>query len=338
MSRTRLALALSAVVVAAVAIPTVVMAAATTTPGSFSLSCKVNTSGAVTCNGTLPTSSPTTTTTTMPVTTTTTLPPTTTTTAPSPTTTTTTVAQTNCITGNGQLGPYFDPNIYFSNGNGTTTVVKNQNTGANAGTTETLCDPNKSAERWTVAANMQGRTNVQYFPDLQEVLTTATVQPEGGQGLEVSSFDSLTSSFNTSDPGDANGVWESAYDLWFGNRVGDIMIWEDTSTALASSSYGGAHVVSSDFPLNGQTYTLLDNCAATCAPSTDELMLVRNTTATSGTEDILAAIKALQFVGDIPATTNLAEANFGFEVRGTAGTTENFALNSYSLTQTPASS
>ncbi len=239
----------------------------------------------------------------------------------------------NCVTGDAITGPYYDPNIWFSNGNGTTTYVKNQNTGANAGTTETLCNPQHSAENWTVAANMKGGTNVQYFPDMQEVLTTPNKNADGGQGQLVSGFNSLSSTFNTSDPGDANGVWESAYDIWFDNRPGDIMVWEDTSTARLTGN--GAHVINSNVTIAGQSFTLLDNCNGTCSPTTDEIMLVHNTTATSGTENILADVQWLQANGYVASLTGFSELNFGFEICGTAGTTENFALNSYSLTKTP---
>ncbi len=242
------------------------------------------------------------------------------------------VPSSNCVTGDAITGPYYDPNIWFSNGDGTTTGVKNQNTGANAGTTETLCNPLKSAENWTVAANMKGGTNVQYFPDMQEVLTTPNKNADGGQGQLVSGFNSLSSTFNTSDPGDGNGNWESAYDIWMDNRPGDIMIWEDTSTARGT---GGAHVINSNVTIAGQSFTLMENCGSTCSPTTDEIMLVHNTNVTAGTENLLADLQYLQAGGYVPTVTGISEINFGFEICGTAGTTENFALNSYSLTKTP---
>jgi hypothetical protein len=269
----------------------------------------------------------------LPTTTTTTVPPTTTTTTVPPTTTTT-AHPSNCTSGGSAvLGPFYNANIYFSGGNGDTTYVKNQNVGANAGTTETLCDPTSSAAAWTVAATMQPANagNVQYYPDTQEIETTAVVNSTG-QGQLLSGFSAISSTFNTTSPSDANGNWELAYDLWFDNRVGDVMIWENTSTARGT---GGAHVINSNLTIAGQSYTLMESCGSTCAPQSDEIMLVHNTNATTGTENVLADIEYLQGAGYVPAATGISEVNFGWEICGTAGTTENFALNSYSLTQTP---
>ena len=259
---------------------------------------------------------------------------TTTTTTKVPPTTTTTASPGNCTSsGSAVLGPYYNANIYFSNGNGDTTYVKNQNVGANSGTTETLCDPTSSAAAWTVSASMQPANagNVQYYPNTQEIETTP-VANSTGQGQLVSGFSAISSTFNTTSPSDANGNWQLAYDLWFDNRAGDVMIWENTSTARGT---GGAHVINSNLTIGGQSYTLMENCGTTCAPKSDEIMLVHNTNATTGTENILADLTYLQGAGYVPTATGISEVNFGWEICGTAGTTENFALNSYSLTQTP---
>ena len=173
--------------------------------------------------------------------------------------------------------------------------------------------------------------NVQYYPNTQEVETTAASNSTG-QGQLVSGFSAISSTFNTTSPSDANGNWELAYDLWFDNRAGDVMIWENTSTARGT---GGAHVINSNLTIGGQSYTLLENCGSTCAPKSDEIMLVHNTNATTGTENILADLTYLQGAGYVPSATGISEVNFGWEICGTVGTTENFALNSYSLTQTP---
>lgn len=350
MSKSRILYAVAGLVLgAAVAIPLTASSATRTvsiTPGNSaqvsncttSLALVVRTVSCAPRSTTTTTRPPATTTTTKPPVTTTTTAPTTTTTVPPTTTTTTQPAGTNCITGNGQLGPYFDPSIYFSNGNGTTTYVKNQNTGANTGTTETLCDPNVSPANWTVAANMSGRTNVQYFPDMQEVLTTAVKNPTG-QGQLLSGFSSLTSTFNTTSPPASSGNWESAYDVWLDNRAGDVMVWENTSTARLVGN--GAKVISSSVTIAGQSFTLLENCpnvnnVQVCTPTSDEVMLVHNTNVAAGSENLLADIAYLQGTGDVPAATGVSEINFGWEICGTAGTTEDFALNGYRLAQTPA--
>ena len=265
--------------------------------------------------------------------TTTTVPSTTTTTKVPPTTTTTAFPSNCTSSGSATLGPFYNANIYFSDGNGDTTYVKNQNVGANTGSIETLCDPTSSAAAWTVAATMQPASagNVQYFPNTQEIETTAVVNPTG-QGQLLSGFSAISSTFNSTSPPAANGNWELAYDLWFDNRVGDVMIWENISTARGT---GGAHVINSNLTIAGQSYTLMENCGSTCAPQSDEIMLVHNTNTAKGTENILADIEYLQGAGYVPSATGISEVNFGWEICGTAGTTENFALNDYSLTQTP---
>jgi len=51
----------------------------------------------------------------------------------------------------------------------------------------------------------------------------------------------------------------------------------------------------------------------------------------SGAVDVLAALKYLESVGQVPSTATISQLDFGWELCNTAGTTVDFAVNGYSI-------
>ena len=103
---------------------------------------------------------------------------------------------------------------------------------------------------------------------------------------------------------------EFGYDLWSaGQYNNDIMIWTDTSVARLQDN--GAVVVNTNVAIViGVSYTLLQNQDARRLPSClavnkndgpqPEIMFVRNTNVTSGTENPDHFIQYLQTAGIVP--------------------------------------
>jgi hypothetical protein len=269
-------------------------------------------------------------------TTTTTQPPPTTTTTTAPATTTTQPSGT-CPGGQttgedfnhgGTLGPFSD-SADITASNGYTTYVENDGAFERSGSSNlyagdllSLCV--QTASNWTETATVgpAGDGAVQGYPDVQQNFNTDPT--------------TLTSTFNTTNPPDSVGNWESAYDLWGSWGGSDIMVWENTSaTRLADN---GATIQNPNAVIGGVSYTVMYYCGSTpnCTASSDtEHMLVRNTNANSGSENLQADVNYLESIGDIPSTS-ISQADFGWEICSTGTTsqvqTQAFTLNAYTLT------
>jgi hypothetical protein len=278
---------------------------------------------------------PSTTTTTKPPATTTTstsAPSTTTTTKPPSTTTTSTTAPPGgggagqCITGpQDNLGPYSYAAI--TNSNGYNTYVGNNEWGANSGTSQKICGTSPGS--WTLQASAvpSNYTGVQTYPDIQQLMDDYC----GGTwntcsnttDTPLSALHSLTSTYGTVNPPLAQGDWEAAYDIWLNNTPNsEIMIWTTTSNVRLADN--GSQVFNTNVTIAGQSYTYMNYGGG--LP-----ILVLNSNAASGTIDVLAALKYLQSIGQVSANATLAQLDFGWEICNTAGTTQTFQVNNYSI-------
>lgn len=245
---------------------------------------------------------------------------------------------TSTIQGSGSnLGAYRDPNI--TNSNGFNTYDANNGWGAQPGTTATICGPadtNGPATPMTVSTKtLDNSGTVQTYPDIQQ--ETNNFGSDGQQDFPLDSSIKITSSYNVTDPAlSGTGEWEAAYDLWNSGHYNEIMIWTQTSAALTADGHGGATQEIPHVTIGGVDFSYWQY-------GNGLPFLVRNDNANSGTIDIRACLNYLKTInihGTVPTTgdpavvqpgTKFGQMDYGWEVRGLNGTTQNFAINSYSL-------
>jgi len=223
--------------------------------------------------------------------------------------------------------------------NGFDTYVEPQNVGANAGDTAvaTVADPGS----WSVAADVgpAGAENVQVFANVQQLTNDWCGNGWDAHGhvcsgadgdTPLDSLSSLTISFAETSPG--GGVWEFAPDIWSANYPSDVMFWTDTMNRCNTGAFGGT--VLGHMTMDGQGWTVhryggagaeiifvLDGAGGqgTCAQET------------SGTVDVKAGFDWLTSNGFVTGPEVVTQMNTGWEICSTAGTTEPFAVTSYSI-------
>lgn len=174
---------------------------------------------------------------------------------------------------------------------------------------------------WTVTANMPaGNTAVVSYPDIQQIYGS------NGDPAPLSSLPGLTSTFSVTDPGDGPGDhYEAAYDIWAGSAGSswsqEVMVWEDNhGQDLGWDTKLGTAVI------DGESYTIYRNGSSVG----DELIVSHDTNQTSGTVplgDILSYLSGQGFM----TADGINAVDFGYELSSTGGTTQTFALNSYTL-------
>lgn len=180
-----------------------------------------------------------------------------------------------------------------------------------------------SSSDWGAIANLGGTngTAVLTYPDAQQIWTQPnnTVTP-------LSNFKFLHGNATENMP-TTNLDAEAAYDLWAGpvnNSAGnfntEVMIWlENHGQRPAGNIVGTAKWY-------GQTFTVWSE------PGNKTITFVLNGTQRSGTTHILSAFDWLQSHKFIPESYGISQVDFGFEICNTGGTTENFNVTNYSVT------
>jgi len=132
-----------------------------------------------------------------------------------------------------------------------------------------------------------------------------------GTTTPISGWNSITSKFSETFP--SQGGWDAAYDLWLNNWGTEIMIWNQW--AGAQSYWPGQ--ASTAVTLGGVPYHFLNNGG--------ELMFFRDAQVSSGSVDILAALKWLASHGFVSASDVPTQLEYGVEICYTSGT-ETFPL------------
>jgi hypothetical protein len=216
----------------------------------------------------------------------------------------------------GNCGPYDYAGI--SNSNGYNTYVSQDIWNPISGASQTLTA--HSPGDWSVSANMPASNGaVVSYPDVQQLFTTVNDTPD-----PLSSFKSITSSFNESGPGSGGGDdYEAAYDIWAGtgdqNGTQEIMIWVDNHGQTPAGSQVGTTTI------DGTAYDVWSSGK----DGTVSLVLASNET--SGTVNVLADLNWLESNGYMPAGSGLNQIDFGWEICSTGGVAKTFTMNQYSL-------
>jgi len=164
-----------------------------------------------------------------------------------------------------------------------------------------------SYSNWGVYSDQPNTSGVKSYPEVTKSF-----------GEAVSSFGSITSSFNDSLP--SAGDFESAYDIWADNNADEIMLWTYTQNVGPLGTYQTTASV------GGSSWKIYKGSNGSNAV----FSFVRTGNETSGTVDIKAVFSWLSSEGWLTNAT-LSSVDFGWEITSTNNTTEDFTVNSYSL-------
>jgi hypothetical protein len=224
----------------------------------------------------------------------------------------------------GTCGPYDDyPQI---TGTTSSTYVNNNVWNPITGWRQALSVTNPG--RWRVTANIPaGNTAVVSYPSVggNYGQTNDTSTP-------LSDYASIYSSFSENMNATSKTSAWAAYDIWLGqgtsaNWSGEVMIQHDFAnngacTFEATASFGGSDGV----PV--QTWNLCQFGS--------ELVWKLPSDETAGSVDILAMLRWLVTHGYLPPSSGLWAIGYGWEICSTGGVNENFQVNHFSITTTPA--
>jgi Glycosyl hydrolase family 12 len=166
-----------------------------------------------------------------------------------------------------------------------------------------------SASNWGVYSTQPATSGVKAYPNDSKSIGTA-----------LNSLNSVTSSFNESNPGSGN--WESAYDIWLNSSSYEVMVWTDVSGDVGplGSSVGTVS-------LAGSTWTLY----AGNNGSNPTYSFVRSGNETSGSINLLTMLKYLENTKGYFSNPALSTVQYGWEITSTNNTQEDFTINSYSV-------
>jgi hypothetical protein len=143
----------------------------------------------------------------------------------------------------------------------------------------------------------------------------------------VDSYSSLTSSYSTTIPDNAQTAGWAAYDLWFNNWNDEVMIQTDL-TVPSNGDYDCTANTTATF--GGEPWHLcVFGSERVWKPGTDDQHL-RNST--SGTIDIQSFLTWMEQNGYLPAGSTWTAGSYGFEICDTGGAKETFQVNGFSWT------
>ncbi|GIF16737.1 cellulose binding domain-containing protein [Actinoplanes teichomyceticus] len=174
----------------------------------------------------------------------------------------------------------------------------------------------RSGTNWGVVADHPRTSGVKSYPNTGRTLNR-----------RLSSLATFTSSFNVSVP--STGDYTTAYDIWADNHAYEVMIWANQAGAVGpiAEQYdaNGAVPTARNVSVGGSTWNVYRGSNGANAV----FSFVRTNT-NAATVDVLAVLNWLRtngWWGDV----TVGEAQFGFEITGTAGasafTVDNFSLS-----------
>jgi hypothetical protein len=164
-----------------------------------------------------------------------------------------------------------------------------------------------SYSNWGVYSDQPATSGVKSYPNVSRSV-----------GAPVSSLGSVTSSFNFSVP--RSGNFEAAYDIWANGNADEIMLWTYTQNVGPLGTYQATASI------GGSTWNIYRGSNGSNAV----FSFVRTSNETSGSVDIKAIFSWLSSKAWLTGAT-LSTVQFGWEITSTNNTTENFTVNSYSL-------
>jgi hypothetical protein len=171
-----------------------------------------------------------------------------------------------------------------------------------------------SAANWYVVATMdnsKGDGAVKTFPNSHRDFDSAP---------QISSFNSITSTFADTSPG--SGIYEDAYDIWLngigGANATEVMIWTDNHGQTPSGSVQGT------VTMGGRSYTVWKTTG-------NYIAFVPSANFTSASMDLLAFFKWIMSKGWITNSATLGQVDYGVELVSTGGVPATFTFSNFSV-------
>jgi hypothetical protein len=173
---------------------------------------------------------------------------------------------------------------------------------------------------WSVTANMPaGNTAVVSYPN--------TGASYGEKPL--SSFTSITSSFDETMPHNSSTSGWAGYDLWFNNWNDEVMILHDFTSAGPCDA-AATHVFGGSNGVPAQTWHMCDfGSEKVWKLGTDDNHLQNES---SGSVDIMAMITWMENNGYLPKNSTITDLSMGFEICSTGSKPATFSVNQFSIT------
>lgn len=172
-----------------------------------------------------------------------------------------------------------------------------------------------SYSNWYVVATMnndKGDGAVKTYPNSHRDFDSAPA---------VSSLHSLTSTFAQSSPN--TGIYEDAYDVWFGNYSIELMVWTYNHGQTPGGSRQGS------VTLGGRTYQVWKNGSGNSL----YVALVADQPMTSGSVDLLGMFQWLVSKGWLSSSAQLNQVDYGVELVSTDNAPAKFSFSNFSVAQ-----
>ena len=187
-------------------------------------------------------------------------------------------------------------------------VFNNEWNAAQAGPQTVWAD---SFHSWGVVSTQADTPDVKTYPSVQQNF----------RRTPLTSLRLLTSSFAESMPPAAAAYKaEAAYDLWLNDYGNEVMVWVDNHGQQPNG------IVSSEAVLSGQHFRVYRGNAHMVS-----LVLLSGTRETTGSVNLLLALRWLVDHGYLRGNALLTQVDFGWEIVSTAGVPLKFTLHNYSL-------
>ena len=179
-----------------------------------------------------------------------------------------------------------------------------------------------SSSSWGVVSDMaKGNTTVLAYPAVQRRFGA------DGNPAPLTNARELQSTFTESMPTSSGTIGEAAYDIWLNNWNTEIMIWVDNQHQGFSTPIAGVAT------LNGQKFTVYARSGTSGGYPSGPFIFVIQKNETSGTVNILDAIRWVEDQGYMSASgAGLNAVDFGWEICSTNGQEQYFAVSHYSIT------
>ena len=173
----------------------------------------------------------------------------------------------------------------------------------------------RTGTNWGVVADHPRTSGVKSYPNTGRTLNRT-----------LSSLRSMTSTFNVSVP--SGGDYSTTYDIWADNHAYEVMIWTNQAGAVGpiAERYDadGAVPAVRNLSVGGHTWNVYRG-----SNGANAVFSFIRTNTSAGSIDLLAVLNWLRtnnWWGDV----TIGEAQFGFEITGTAGRS-GFVVNNFSL-------
>jgi len=240
----------------------------------------------------------------------------------------------------GGCGPYYNDPIIYQDVNGSPDVAQDMWAANGTGMTQTLTANN--LHDWNVVAKVPtaaDQGSVKSYPSARVTytLTNGATPPMSNFGT------ALNSSWSQVNPA-GSGDWEWAYDIWlnpagqqsWGGSSGlddqEIMIWTDVHGQVPAGSDTGK-VYTDTTGVSWEIWLDKSGCS-TCTADNDHIVTyVRQASASSGAVDLMGFFNNLKSNGYTTSTAGIDQINYGVEICATAGGSETFTVNGYTLTK-----